>query len=450
MRVPFAVSWSGNLIVAAPRAVSALLKFHAADGGAELFRRQTLESVPGARDEASDVALLPLMASDSLGWAVAPALRIGPDEADPPDAPDTRETTLSRVAENHSLRREALAHCLAWEERLEPVHERRTYTLPDGPVKLATLAGPAGAVLLHLAGEDDLWIGPGRPEPAIYATRFARVLREASDDADAPIIRALRERTAVAAHSGITPIEVVGWNPAHPNVAIRPHLTEAMLDPHGPLSVGLRGLSMKVDGSTMQPRLRGPQAAGLFVPVYSSPAAIGWHDQCNRLLLSLALAHGWEFLANGFPALRAERGRWRHLPRLVLSGGTVLTAERWTIDRATVRELAALRGAARFLTWRREVDRLRLPDLVHVRCGPGAPEMLMRTDSQLAVRCLFDTVAAHAPWIQISELPGDPDRWPVQDAAGEQYLAELAVSWYADAYWPAVAPAEVLNDGHTA
>jgi len=138
--------------------------------------------------------------------------------------------------------------------------------------------------------------------------------------------------------------------------------------------------------------------------------------------------------------LRAERTNWMHLPRLLLADGPVLRPERWTIDRPTIERINAARGATRFLAWRGEMRRMGVPDLVHVRCGPFAPELLLRTDSPLAVRCLFDTHAARAPWIELSELPGTPERWPVRDADGRHYLAELAVSWVADGYWQAVVP----------
>jgi hypothetical protein len=447
LRLPFAVSWSAKMVAAAGRTVRALLDFHAADGGAELFRLQTLEPVLRAGAASEQVPLLPLLADDGLGWAVAIAPQIGPDDPDPPDAPDTRETIFSRVSADHPLRRQAVAQCRAWEERLEPVYGARMHVLPNIPAKPVPPPGPGGAVLLRLAADGDLWVGPGRPEPAMFATRFASLLDEDRDDGETPIIAALRECAAAAARCGVTPIEIVGWNPLNPNTAIRPALNETTLDPHGAPSPSLHGLSIVVDAVTLRPWLRDSQMLGPLLPVYSSAAAIGWHDRCNRLLLTLALGHGWEFLAHGFPALRAERTRWRHLPRLVLPGGSVLTAERWTIDSETLRRLTDLRGAARFRAWRREVDRLGLPELVHVRCGPAVPELLVPTDSPLAVQCLFDTVLARAPWIQIAELPGSPDRWPIQDTAGNHYLAELAVSWHADGYWAAVAPGESTVHG---
>ena len=98
------------------------------------------------------------------------------------------------------------------------------------------------------------------------------------------------------------------------------------------------------------------------------------------------------------------------------------------------------RGAERYLAWRAEMRRARVPDLVHVRCGPHQPELLMRTDSPLALNCLFETFGSRAPWIELSELPGDPREWPLVDSNGKHYLGELAVSWFRDGYWEVAAP----------
>src|SRR5207248_227634 len=93
------------------------------------------------------------------------------------------------------------------------------------------------------------------------------------------------------------------------------------------------------------------------------------------------------------PPLQAERTRWKHAPRLVLSQHVVLRAERWTIDRETIERIYSQRGAPRYLEWRAEMRRRHVPDLVHVRCGPHQPELLMRTDSPLALEYLFATFA---------------------------------------------------------
>ena len=64
----------------------------------------------------------------------------------------------------------------------------------------------------------------------------------------------------------------------------------------------------------------------------------------------------------------------------------------------------------------------------------------MRTDSPIAVRCLFDTLAVGAPWISLTELAGATNQWPVRDAAGQHYAAELGVTWLDDTHWTATVP----------
>jgi hypothetical protein len=158
------------------------------------------------------------------------------------------------------------------------------------------------------------------------------------------------------------------------------------------------------------------------------------------------MGHGWEFVSFGFPALPAERERWGHLPRLVLADGTVLSRERWTLDQDAVRELVALTGFQRYLAWRAEAERLGLPALVHVRCRSEEPDLLLQTESPLAIRCLFDTLAVDAPWMVISELPGTPEDWPLVDDAGQHHLAELGVTWVADNYWSVLVSPEGGGD----
>src|SRR5262249_12509996 len=141
-------------------------------------------------------------------------------------------------------------------------------------------------------------------------------------------------------------------------------------------------------------------------PVYNSGAVAIGADSCSTFLLLTAFAQGWEAVSFGFPSLEAE-ATWRHLPRLLLPGGTVLSAQRWTLRREAIEDILAARGATRFQRWRALADDLHLPSLVFVRCGIRAPDLLFSTDSPLAVRCLFDTIGARAPWMILTELPAD-------------------------------------------
>src|SRR5207248_1314908 len=174
-----------------------------------------------------------------------------------------------------------------------------------------------------------------------------------------------------------------------------------------------------------------------LLPTYQSAATIGATDPCSWLLLRLAMAHGWEFVSFGFPALPAERSRWHHLPRLELGGGTVVSAERWTIPGETLRRLAAADDVERYLEWTAEVKRLGLPTFVRVRWDPhpAAPPVLLRTDSPLAIRSLFLRLPPDTPRLVVHELVGGLDANAVRWPDGGRHMAELAVSWVDDSYF---------------
>jgi hypothetical protein len=435
MRAPFSVTWSAAAIESATKAVAATLAFHAADGGAELFRRQSLADVFAALADGQSNAAPLLDVIERLDWRVPPL----PRQSDAVEYSDTLEFILGQSPPDSALGREAAEYCRVWQHRLAAVHTRPTWTLPDRALRADVQPGARGSILLRLAGDERVWIGAGRPEAALFAARFATVLQDGTGEA--PLIAALREQMDAAAVGRIAPVEVVGWDAFTPNVALHPLLAAQVLDVHQS-ACQLRDLWLISDPERQRVWLRRRSEPGLLAPLYSTGADLGYHDVCGRLLQVLAAGHGWEFLSFEMPALQAERTTWRHLPRLVLGGGEVLRPERWTIDRQTVERLAAASGAARYRLWREEMTRRGVPDLVHVRRGPHAPELLMRTDSPLAVRSLLESEASRVPWIEMMELPGMPESWPVRDAKGNHYVAELAVSWFDDEYWQTVAPSD--------
>jgi hypothetical protein len=91
---------------------------------------------------------------------------------------------------------------------------------------------------------------------------------------------------------------------------------------------------------------------------------------------------------------------------------------------------------------------LGVPALVWVGATAGPdpdadPDMiLVRTDSPLAVACLFHKLNPAPHGIVLTALPGDPASWPVHDQAGQHYLAEVALTWYDDGYWDILIPGQ--------
>jgi hypothetical protein len=113
--------------------------------------------------------------------------------------------------------------------------------------------------------------------------------------------------------------------------------------------------------------------------------------------------------------------------------------------------MTALDGADRYLAWQAEIQRIGAPDLVLARSGlsPDNPELLVRTDSALTVRTLFDGLRrdhASGPMV-LTELPGDPATWPVRDGAGAHYLSELAVTWFDPPASPELPPDALFPGG---
>jgi hypothetical protein len=419
MRAPFDVTWSRAGAERAARAVRAVIAFHAADGGAELFRKQSVGDVLRVLRECGGHAPA-LEVLERLGWSVPPRAR-GADL----DQSDTLEFILGQMPPHSPLGLQAQAYCQRWERDLESRRGDAVFHLPERPPGRDVLPGPGGALLLRLAGDGDLWIGPGRPESALFAARFTDVL-------GAPALTVC----VPAVGPGLSATEIVGWDPFNPNAGLHPALTEQSLG-----GEQLADVRLLIDPRFERVWMWHTQSAHAMAPIFASGADIGFNDARGRLLQVLTASHGWEFLSFQTPALRKERDVWQHAPRLVLASGETLRSERWIFDRAAIERLRAAADADRYTLWRQEVRSRGIPELVHVRCGPHQTEVLLRADSPLAVRCLLESYAVQAPWMEVSEAPGSPRDWPVRDASGNHYLAELGVTWFAEHYWQTAAPA---------
>jgi hypothetical protein len=421
MRAPFEVSWSRVGIEHATQAVRAVIAFHSTDGGAELFRRQSLGDVMRLlRECGGDAPALEVL--ERIAWSVPPRAR-GTDL----DQSDTLEFILGQMPPESPLGRQAQAYCQRWERELESCWRDSLFRLPVHPPARDVLPGPGGALLLRLASDGDWWIGPGRPETALFAARFASLLGATVLDV---------HRLSLGA--GVSAREIVGWDPSNPNAGLHPPLTERTLS-----GDQLADVRLVIDPRSERVWMRFIEPAGVIRPIYATGADIGFNDARGRLLQVLTASHGWEFPSFQTPALRKEREVWHHAPRLVLDGGEVLRPEHWIFDRAAIERLRSAADADRYALWREEVRGRGIPDLVHVKCGPHQTEVLLRTDSPLAVRCLLESYAVHAPWMEISEVPGSPRDWPVRDASGKHYVAELGVTWFAERYWQTTTAAAI-------
>ncbi|HET7488854.1 MAG TPA: lantibiotic dehydratase [Acidimicrobiales bacterium] len=374
-RAPWRATWDAAAREEAAAAVAEVLRFHAADGAAERYRRASPCPTGPAPALAARTPLVPPGAAHRR----ADALRAR--GCDPGDE--------------------------AWEQALEPHHGSNVLRL-DAAAEPAAGAGPAGSFLL-LAGAGR-WARWGRPQPGLFATRHAALLGGADGHLE------------LLARLGA--VQVWGADPAERTSALRPPAAAHLA------ADGLAGVALEGDGDG-RVWVRRPGSEARELPVYDAATAVGRTDRCSALLLAAAMTHGWELVAWGFPLLGAEEERWHHLPRLVLPGGTVLSAERWLVPADVVARLRELRGWERYRAWREEAERRRLPALAFLRWEPNptAPELLFPAESPLAVRALFDRLPAGAGPLVLTEVPEQVRSSPVVDGEGGHHVAELAVTW---------------------
>ena len=419
MRAPTTLSWDERRRAEAECAINERLRFHAADGGATLYRRLTLAPIVAALKGDKGVTLPALLAR----LPEEPA-----DEASaPPPIPFSRAAIFSRFPLDAATRRLLAEQDEHWQAQIAGHEQERTLTLAYD-TDSAFDPGLAGALLLPSDGGLGYWTGPGRPQPGLFLSRFAPLLVERDGD-EAPAVTALRAALArAAAQIGAVPAEVVSGDTFNPNAALRPSLTDSRLDADGATGLPPRLLEVTADQTDDEPRLvlRRVGDGAPLLPVFNSGAALGATDPLSALLSQLAFSQGWEFVSFGLPALPAEVESWGHLPRLRSPGGVVISPERWTIPAETVAALCAASGPERHRLWRREARRRGLPSLVQARSTPHEPELLFPTDSPLALRCLFDTLGGEAPPLVLSELTGEG---LLVDANESRYLAELGVTW---------------------
>lgn len=434
LRLPWTVTWDADRRARVGAALAEVFAVHAAD--AEAYRRAALRPWAVALGPAGAGPLLPVLvaldraraglieggtadAAAESAYVPGDSEPVPEDSPPPPGGPWTRRRIFARFPATAALTAECQAEDERWERLLAPGHAAASLRLPPAPA----VAGPVlGAALLG-PGEPP-WFGPSRPQPALFLARLARLLADTPATAN-PAAAALR--AALDGLGDAAPLEIVGADPASPSAALRPALTRWTLDLAAP-DVPLHTLSLRLVGG--RPLLEHP-ARGRLRPVYNSGAAIGARDPTSWRLFSLAMHHGWEFLAFEPPATPAELREWKHRPRLLSAGGVVLAPRRWLIDGERLRRLIAADELEQYVLWRREVRRLELPAIVRVAIDADAAELPLPTDSPLALRCLLGTLARRSETLILRELPGSPASWPLRDAAGHHYLAELAVVWTA-------------------
>ena len=411
--VPWRATWTAAGRAAVASALADVFALHAADGAAEAYRTATHHRVRAVGDD--DV--LTGVASAAPDWVTpAPTVTTRADllraAGIDPEPSETRWTELLDGAASAGRAVQELA--------LDPA--------PPGA------GGIAGSFITGLT-TSATWARWGRPQPGMFVTRFAALLGRGEVDDPGPVGDPVLTSLARTLRR-IGARRIVGADATNPNAALRPMLDGVEswgwslagdVDDPSPARVGDVGGTAEVCDAD----------GGWFVPVYDSAAVIGGRDPVSRFARTVAMAHGWELAAWGFPVLTGEVERWSSLPRLVAAASgrgaptTVLSPRRWVVGGAT---LEAIRAepveAERYLAWRAEMDRRDVPARVIARWAllPDAPELILATESPLALRGLCERLPAGPATLVLSELPDPIDEWPVRSAEGH-HLAELAVTW---------------------
>jgi Lantibiotic dehydratase, N terminus len=426
LRCGFALTGSPAFAEAARDAVAETLAFYAADGGPEVFRRRTMEALLGREGQ--------------VGRQLLEIARTRGPDADPAGGglAHARVTALlGHLGSDASRRRQT------WRRRLKPlVTNGMPYRIALRSLESRPCAGPGGTVIMAVTAAGMFRVEWGRPQPLAPASRFEPLLAEGEEPS--PLASAARDWLGSWERAGVEPVEVVGADPLNPSVAVRPVVTRTRLDT---TAAGQRiaEVSVGVTPGEARPWLCRKGSAGRLVPVYTSTATVGLEDPCSAVLFRLAMGHGWEFVGRRLvPELVGLRG----IPRIELPGGTVVSPARWWLEADAVEELLGLRGVDRYLAWRRQVGRLGLPERTWVALDPdpARPLQFLRTDSPLDVDCLFRRIA----WpfrLELVEVHGDPDEWPVQDEEGQHYASEVALTWADDTYWDTALALERPGDG---
>jgi hypothetical protein len=418
VRLPLRGTWSDSLIDRVRTAVREVLGFHMADGVAEGARLDSMERLRAAMGSLGPVPLHHVLRNSA-----APALAATPG---------------ARWTKQLGKRQEY------WTAALMDQRSASSVALPLTAVDPRPVAGPFGSFLFSLDGAGVLRAEWGRPQPGIFLTRLGQLL----NDPDSESGDLVDEHVARWTSAGLSPIEIVGADPSNPNAALRPRSVAPTLNPH--VDGELRVCDLAVVTVHDRPWLRSANhPERLLLPMCTSAALVGTRDPCSRTLFELAMAHGWELTTVERFRLAEEGAAWDHLPQLRLPGGTVLAPERWWLDAPTVAAIAGEKGAAQFLAWRRQAVKLELPVLVWVGfvADPDEPRLVVRTDSPLAVHCLFLRLRRSPGGLVIAAPHGDPGRWPVCDDADQHYVAELAVGWSDDGYGQRVHRGSWPSDG---
>jgi len=376
---PFEIVVSGTWFQALRQACASVLSLHAEVGAAEAFRAGMLGDLRG-------VAL-------------------------------TLIDAIRRQAEFDG--KATAAGQAAWDEwtqrRNEPARDPSEKMPAGEPSRAATMG--AGTLCFGLGDvSHPLWFHWGRPQPDFAFYRLRELLGYPAND-------------CWPEASGSKPFEVVGIDAPNPNVTVRKSPAMEQIGRHG-ASTMLSHWWVVVDSDGRAWLAQAPESARRL-PIYSVAAGIGAHDPAGRLLLRLAMSHGWEYLAYGFPLASTCRGHDVEDLALVPCASESIQLRCWVLSSRLVQMLRSRTGVDRYRAWQRVMQNAALG--VWARLGPlepsAGPQVLLRTDSPLMIEVVVGRLSTDFDELLLTQLPGDPHQWPLVDQDGGHHSGEAAVTW---------------------
>ncbi len=328
-----------------------------------------------------------------------------------------------------------------WHEELRYVFANQRHRLRIASADREELPLAPGSTLLLLdvrGNECTLRLGSQTPDPCTFYSRFNHVFREDGGRTDAFVTwyrESLRRIEVRLANLRFADLAVEAR--ANPNAASRPRMTKRLLDGFDQNGRLLCRTRVRFD-TTGRPRLCDVGRRLVIVPYLHSGISLDGLDPLSRCLSSVSRLAGRPSLMMPLAPSAPETDQWFHLPRLYINETTAISSERWTPPMIVKEELVRASGFNRYIAWRRYVRGARLPRLVYGAYGRHNTEILMGTDSALAVEHLGRALKAQGESLRIREAFPPPHESWLCDARGYHHVVELAVPWQAElAFWKA-------------
>ena len=330
-----------------------------------------------------------------------------------------------------------LAIVKRWTEHLAARVTETTISVEELRSELASEPLPPGAALIRVTFSNDgqiIRVGSISADPSTFYSRFHHLLSTRQNSFGPWLLEAVSQIQRIA---DVRLSDFAFYGSHDRNAAVRPRLTNCMLDPFGE---DRRSYEASVDNKGRL-KLHELGVDKRIVPLTNSAVDLSTADPYSAWLQRHAQLFGRPSLLRPLSRLKAEEEFWRHLPRLEQDRDIVISPERWYLPSSEISELVTLPPFERFVAWRKLVNRLRLPALVYSRQNSERTEALLPSDSTLAVELFARAVRLNPGAISLQEAFADTDQLWLRDASGNHYVTEIALAWAGElGFWQDLAP----------